>query len=166
MRFNFRVKVVNLTFFAMIAKTQTLEGITSLQKDHNHIVMWDLENCTLEQAKKRLKKVQTKYRLSHIYLSSDCKNSYRAWCFSKVTFETFLKILVDSLSILDYNFFYYTVKRKKATLRTGSKKGRPPQRVVSVLRSYYLPFNQSNVEKVVYDTGLEKQGKSLILGGD
>ena len=95
-----------------------------------------------------------------------CENSFRAWCLSKVDFVTFLRILVDSISILDYNFFYYTVKRKKATLRTGSKKGRQAQRVVSVLQSYFLPFNHSVVEKVVYDTGLEKRGKSLLLGGD
>jgi hypothetical protein len=65
-----------------------------------------------------------------------------------------------------YNFFYYTIKRKKATLRTGSKKGKPPQRIVSVLESYYLPINPSKVEKVGYDTGLVKHSKSLLLGGD
>lgn len=166
MRLNLRVKKGNLTFFAMIAKTQTLEGRTSLQKDGSHIVMWDLENCTLKNAKEVLKRIQRKYRLSSIYLISDTENSFRAWCSSKVSFVVFLKILVDSLSILDYNFFYYTVKRKKATLRTGNKVGRPPQRVVCVLHSYYLPFDDSTVEKVVYDTGLEKRGKSIVLGGD
>jgi hypothetical protein len=157
MRFNIRIKRANLTLFAMIAKTQTLEGVTSLQKDGLHIVMWDLENCTLKKAKEVLKRIQKKYRLSNIYLISDKENSFRAWSSSKVRFDIFLKILVDSLSILDYNFFYYTVKRKKATLRTGNKKGRPSQRVVAILPSYYLPFSQSVVEKVVYDTGLEKK---------
>ena len=166
MRFNFRVKIGNLTLFAMIAKTQTLEGATSLQPNGRHIIMWDLENCTLRKAEKTLTDIQNKYRLSHIYIVSDNENSYRAWCFSKVEFTTFLKILVDSLSILDYNFFYYTVKRKKATLRTGSKKGRPAQKLVSVIKSYPIPFDQSVVEKVVYDTGLEKRGVSLLLGGD
>lgn len=168
MRFNFRAKFRNLTFFAMIAKTQTLEGVTSLQADGSHIVMWDLENCTLQKAEKTLKKIQRKYRLSNVYIASDVEGSYRAWCFSKVDFGTFLKILVESLSILDYNFFYYTVKRKKATLRTGSKKGRPIQRVVSVLQSYYSPISTENssVEKVVYDTGLQKRGISLLLGDD
>src|SRR5450756_954856 len=107
-RFNFRLKVRTLTCFAMIANTQTLEGVTSFQKDGTHVPMWDLENCTLQQAEETLRKIQMKYRLSNIYLSSDCEQSYRAWCFSKVSFEIFLKILVDSLSILDYNFFYYT----------------------------------------------------------
>jgi hypothetical protein len=166
MRFNFRVKFANLTFFAMIAKTQTLEGVTSLQSDGSHIVMWDLENCTLQKAEKTLRKIQRKYRLSNIYIASDVEGSYRAWCFSTVDFNTFLKVLVDSLGILDYNFFYYTVRRRKATLRTSMKKGRPAQRVVRFLESYPVPFNQSVVEKVVYDTGLEKRGISLLLGGD
>jgi hypothetical protein len=166
MRWNIRIKINNLTFFVMLAQTQTLEGVSSLQKDGKHIVMWDLENCDLQQAETTLKKVQTKYRLSNIYLVSDTAKSYRAWCYSRVSFDVFLKILYDSLSILDFNFFFYTIKRKKATLRTGSKKGRSPQKIVSVLESYYLPINPSKVEKVTYDTGLEKQGKSLLLGGE
>jgi hypothetical protein len=165
-RIHLGLKVANVTFFGMIAQTQTLEGVTSLQKDKKHIVMWDLENCTLQQAEKTLEKIQRKYRLSHIYIASDSEGSYRAWCFSKVSFGKYLSILVDSLSILDYKFFYYTVKRRKATLRTSAKKGRPPQRVVSVVYSYPVPMPKSTVEKVVYDTGLEKRGISLMLGGD
>jgi hypothetical protein len=166
MRFNFRVKIANLTLFALIAKTQTLEGVTSLQPDGKHIVMLDLENCTLIRARKTLGKIQKKYNLSHIYIVSDIQNSYRAWCFTKVDFITFLKILVDSLSILDYNFFYYTVKRQKATLRTSNKIGRPTQKVVSIVKSYPVALQESVVEKVVYDTGIEKRGVSLLLGGE
>jgi len=91
-----------------------------------------------------------------------CENSFRAWCLSKVDFVTFLRILVDSISILDYNFFYYTVKRRKATLRTNRKEGHLPQRVVSVLYSFSVSFSDLSVEKVVYDTGLEKRGVSLL----
>jgi hypothetical protein len=168
MRFNFRIKLCNLTFFAMLSRTQTLEGVTSLQPDGSHIVMWDLENCTLEEAEKTLRRIQKKHCLSHIFIVSDCVGSYRAWCFSKVSYKTFLKILVDSLNILDYSFFHYTVKRRKATLRTGRKKGRPPQKLVSVLESYPcpIPFRDYLIEKVVYDTGLEKRGVSLLLGDD
>ena len=164
MRLNLRLKVCNITFFAMIAKTQTIEGVTSLQADGNHIVMWDLEGCTLNQAEATLRKVQRLYNLSHIYLVSDSKGSYRAWCFSWVALKTFLHILLDT-DHLDYNFLYYTVKRRKATLRVSQKKGRPAQRVVSVLRSYpeKLPYI---MERVVYDTGLEKKGTSILLGGD
>jgi hypothetical protein len=166
MRLNFRVKIADFTFFAMIARTQTLEGMTSLQKNGKHIVMWDIENCRLNQAEQILKKVQRKYNLSDIYICSDVGNSYRAWCFGEVSFLTLLRILADSLSILDYNFFYYTVKRRKATLRTSDKAGRPSQRVVTIIESYSIPFPTTGIEKVVYDTGIEKRGSSLLLGGD
>ena len=95
----------------------------------------------------------------------DNDKTYRAWCFSKISFDDYLHILVDCLPILDYNFFYYTVKRKKATLRTSSKKGRPKQRLACVLKSYPCPCQANDVvERVVYDTGLEKRGISLLIG--
>ena len=59
------------------------------------------------------------------------------------------------------------LERKKATLRTSSKKGRPEQRVVWVLKSYSVPIHSDfTVERVVYDTGLEKRGISILLGGE
>ena len=163
-RFNFRAKIGNITFFFMIAKTQTLEGVTSLQPDGKHVVMWDLENCTLEQAEETLRNVQRKYMLSHIYVASDAEASYRAWCFSKVDYKTVLHILLDT-EHLDPIFFDYTVKRKKATLRTSNKKDRLPQKLVSVLGSYPSPIPET-WEKVTYDTGLVKRGRSILLGGD
>lgn len=79
MRLNFRVKFRDLTFFAMIATTQTLEGFTSLLPDDGrHFIMWDLENCTQEQAEETLRTVQAKYNLSHIFIVSDSVGSYRA----------------------------------------------------------------------------------------
>ena len=167
MRFNFRVVLANITFFVMFSNTQTLEGVTSLQSDGKHIIMWDLENCVLEQIINLLRKIQSSYSLSDIFIVTDNDKTYRAWCFSKVTFDVYLHILVDSLPILDYSFFYYTVKRKKATLRTSSKEGRPKQRIVCVLKSYPCPIQSNSVvERVVYDTGLEKRGISLLLGGE
>lgn len=163
-RFNFRVKLRDWTFFAMIAKTQKLEGVTSVQSDGSHIVMWDLEKCTLEQAKKSLLFVQEKYGLSHIYIVSDVIGSYRAWCFSKVDFKTLLHILLDT-DFVDPVFFDYTVKRKKATLRTSNKKGRPPQQLVSVILSYPAAIPET-AEKVTYDTGIQKRGISVIIGED
>lgn len=146
----------------MFAKTQTLEGLTSLLPDGKHIIFWDLESCNLEQAEETLLQVQNKYKLSHIYIVSDTEGSYRAWCFSKVDLKTLLHILIDT-EHLDYSFFYYTVKRQKATLRTVSKKGRPPQRIVSVLNSFPTPIPDI-LESVIYDTGLTKKGYSILLG--
>jgi hypothetical protein len=163
-RFNLRAKIGNITFFFMVAKTQTLEGVTSLQPDGKHIAMWDLENCTLEQAEETLRNVHIKYGLSHIYVVSDVEGSYRAWCFSKVDYETLRSILRDT-DYLDPMFFEYTERRKKATLRTSNKHGRPPQKLVSVLESYPAPIPET-WEKVTYDTGLVKRGRSILLGGD
>lgn len=131
-----------------------------------HYVFWDIEHAFLKEDEKILRQVQTKYGLSNIYLVSDLEGSYRGWCFSKVSFQTYLNILVDSLSILDYSFFYYTVKRRKATLRISQKKGRPKQKVVSVLESYPVPFPSSFIENVVYDTGLQKRGLAVLLGSE
>lgn len=168
MRFNFRIKVKNLTIFGMIAQTQTIEGVSSLQSDGKHIVMLDLdsENITLTQIQDKLRKIQSSYGLGDIFIVSDYQNSYRAWSFTKVNFDTYLHILVDCLDILDYSFFYYTVKRKKATLRTSKKLNRPKQHVVLVLKSYAVSIPTSNdvVEQVIYDTGLEKKGISLLIG--
>ena len=162
MRFNLRIKKFNHTVFLMISESQTLEGVTSLQSDGKHIVLWDLENCSLKQAEITLSKVQKKYCLSHIFIVSDKGRSFRAWCFSKVDFRTYLQILLVT-DYLDWNFFYWTVKRGKATLRTTNKKNREPQKIVSVLESYPIPIPET-WEKVVYDTGIEKRGLTVFLG--
>jgi hypothetical protein len=146
----------------MLARTQRLEGVTSLQPDSKHILMWDLENCSLKKAKETLRKLQAKYCLSEIFIVSDIEDSFRAWCFSKVDFKFFLKILLET-EFLDWNFFYWTVKRGKATLRTNNKKNRVAQRVVCILKSYHASFPFS-CEKVVYDTGLKKRGLTFLLG--
>ncbi len=173
-RFSLRVAANGFTYFALLSRTQRLVGVTSRCFDENgkpdgtHIIMWDLdlEKCTLEEAKKVLIEVQKKYDLSYIYLASDSKGSYRAWCFNKINEKTLYHVLVDSLDIIDYGFFYYTVKRSAATLRTGSKEGRPLQSCVAVLRSYFVPFPKGVVEQVIYETGVEKKGTSLMLGVD
>ena len=162
MRFNFRIRKFNKTLFMMYSDTQTLEGVTSLLKNGKHIVMWDLEGCSQEQAEETLRKVQSSYNLSSIFIFSDAERSFRAWCFTRVDFNTFLKILLDT-DYADWNFFYYTVKRKKATLRVSNKKNRPKQELVAVLELYPMPIPEE-VEMVIYDTGIEKRGLSILLG--
>jgi hypothetical protein len=149
----------------MIARTQTLEGVASRQPDGKHFLMWDIEHATLQQAKEKLRRIQARHHLPHIYLVSDKSSSYRAWCFCRVSLSTLLVILAESLSILDYGFLYYAVKRKSATLRTDKKKGRSKQKLIGVLESYEAPI-PSFMRQVIYDTGLTKQGKSLLLGGE
>jgi len=162
MRLNFRIKAGSFTFFSMLAKTQTIEGATSEVGLDRHIVMWDLENCSLSQCEETLRHVQHKFDLSNIYIVSDLPKSYRAWCFTKVGFKTLLQILLDT-DYVDYNFFYYTVKRRKATLRTSNKKRREPQQLVSILESYPASI-PNRMQRVVYDTGAVKRGLSILLG--
>jgi hypothetical protein len=162
MRFNFLAKIFNHTFFCMLAETQTLNGITSKTPEGLHYVFWDLEKCTLEQTKETLRLVQEKFNLSDIFLTSDYENSYRAWCFSKVSFKSFLKILLYTEHV-DYDFFYWTVRRSKATLRTTDKKGRKPQKIIVVLESYPVPIPEV-FETVEYDTGVQKRGRYVKLG--
>jgi hypothetical protein len=162
-RFNFRAKIGNYTVFGMLSETQKLEGITSILPDKRHIILWDIEKCTLQQAKASLKKVQLQFHLSDIFITSDCDNSFHGWCFSKVDFKTFLKILLET-EYLDYNFFYWTVSRSKATIRTSNKIGREQQKIVSVLESYHASMPDDKMQQVIYETGIEKTGLNLILG--
>jgi len=151
-RLNIRLRLRALTLFFMVAWSQRLHGIASRQLDGKHILMWDLENCTLQQAKERLRRSQERHHLSHIYIVSDKSGSYRAWCYSRVSLSTLIAVLSESLDILDYSFLYYTVKRREATLRTDKKKGRPEQKLIGVLESYPCP-EPSFMREVVYDTG-------------
>ncbi len=122
MRINFRLKLKNLTLFGMIAHTQKVEGITSrvIGEKDLHYVFWDLEECSLSQAEASLREVQTIYNLGEIYITSDFPRSFRAWCFDKVTFKKYLKILLDT-EHLDYNFYYWTSYKGKSTLRISQK---------------------------------------------
>jgi hypothetical protein len=159
-RLNFLFKIGNLTVFFMVSATQTLEGVTSKVGEDQHLVLWDLEKCTLEQAKETLANVQYKYRLGDIFIVSDAEGSYRAWCFSRRSFKEYLKILLDT-EHLDWNFFYWTVRRGQATLRTSNKQGRPPQQLVAFLRGYEETQIPAKMVRVVYDTGIQKRGAIL-----
>jgi hypothetical protein len=124
------------------------------------MVLFDLDKkkYDLNQIKEFLRKIQQKYDLSNIYILSDKEGSYRAWCFSQVEFPTYIRILADSLEIIDYNFFYWMVHQSKSTLRISPKIDRPQQKVIAVLESFYLPLPFDLLEKAIYDTGLDKVG--------
>jgi hypothetical protein len=95
-------------------------------------------------------------------VTGDVEQSYRAWCFSRRSFRDFLDILLHT-RYLDWNFFYYTVRRYRATLRLTKKKNREPQRIVATLREYGehdLPL-PDQFEFVTYDTGMMKRGHTI-----
>jgi hypothetical protein len=166
MRLNYRIRKFGYTLFIMLSETQTLEGITSrvIGKEGKHYPFFDIENCGQIQAEIGLGKIQVSYGLPDIFITSDKKRSFRAYCYAQVKFTDFLRMQLDLLDagLLDYNFFYWTVFQGKSTLRTSCK-NRPPQEVVSVLKSYSVPIPKT-IEKVVYDTGIQKRGISILLG--
>jgi len=149
----------------MMSHTQTLEGVTSkvIREKDLHYVFWDLENCSLDEAEKTISKVQFKHKLGDTFLVSDVEGSYRGWCFSRRLWKEYLIILLET-EHLDYNFFYWTVTRGSATLRTCSKEGRLPQSVVAVLKGYEETIFPEEVIHVVYDTGIEKRGTVVNVG--
>lgn len=171
MRWNLRIKIGRITLFGMIAKTQAIGGITSLvnnvgKVDENiHILMWDLEdeNLTLNKAILYLCYVQQKYNIGEIFIygESEKKNSFRAISLTRKPFTEFLQILLDT-KYVDYMFFKYTVMRGKATLRLTDKENRKTQKVLYVLKGKKEELPK-RVERVLYDTGLVKLGKTLEL---
>ena len=171
-RFNGRFTTSLFTFFFMLARSQKLEGITSRVFDingkptENHYVFWDCDIPDLEKIKTVLTKVQQIYNLSDIFVTSDNNKSFRAWCFSIVDFPTFLKILIDSKEIIDYEFLSYTFRRKEATLRISKKENRPFQFIIGVLKTYSVPFPTGIMRQITYVTGCEKKGTTLSLGVD
>lgn len=120
-RIYFRIKIFNFNFTFNFAHVQSLEGITSLLPNGKHVIFWDIEGCSLQEAKESLRKVQKQHRLSDIFIVSDIEGSYRAYCYNQVDFKTYFKILLDT-DYVDPNFVDYTYRRKRATLRVSKKK--------------------------------------------
>jgi predicted aldo/keto reductase-like oxidoreductase len=149
----------------MLSLTQKMFGVNSIADkiENLHYVFWDMDNCTLEQAEETLECIQTKYKLSDIFICSDWENSFRAWCFSKVDYNTMLKILLETRYV-DKGFFRYAVTNNKATLRTSDKEGREQkQEIVSILRTYPQPIPETFNYKE-YDTSLGKKSINIFIG--
>jgi hypothetical protein len=151
----------------MVSETQTLEGITSqvIGKEGYHYPFFDVEHCSQEEAERGIGKLQTSFNLPDCFLVSDIERSYRNWCFGQVRFTDYLimQLYLLDIGILDYNFFWWTVNLSKGTLRTSNKKNRLQQELVTVLKSYSVPIPKK-VERVIYDTGIEKRGLTIFLG--
>ena len=159
-RLNFRLRIgKNITVFFMIAKTLSTSGLISKVGEDQHIIMWDLDGCTLKQAEDALREIQSKYNLADIFITSDKTGSYRALCFNVVDIKSFLRILIDTRYV-DSQFIHYTAKQNKATIRLLEKPDRGILDIVSTLYSYPQPIPEKIV-RAIYDTGLVKQGITI-----
>ena len=161
-RIALRIENKHLTVFLMIAKTQTIEGITSKLEHDRHIVLWDLDKCDLDEAKDALTYVQDKYNLSSIAIFGDRDNGFCAICYKVVNFITMLRILIDTQHI-DNGFVSYTAKRNKATLRVSRKEDREKMKIRAILYSYEVAPPRK-LERIIYKTGLLKPEEGLRLG--
>jgi hypothetical protein len=148
----------------LLAKTQALKGITSaIPKTNLHIILADIEGCALEPCVESLKIVQKSYGLSNWYIYSDKEGSYQAICYTPVAFKFFMHILLD-IKYIDPIFVQYTLARGKASLRFDKKWNRKlKQKLVAIVESYFAPIPEP-YEKVIYHTGLRKEGFSIKLG--
>ena len=167
MRINLLIKFWRINVFFMVSASQTIEAITSDCGDGKHYIFLDIENRQLPEVVEALKEIQKKYRLSDFWVVSDHENSFRAFCFSKRDWLDYLQIMLDLLKkgCLDYNFWFWTIKRSKATIRLSNKAGRPAQKVVAHLPSNFEePQLSEKIEFVEYDTGLSKSGLTILIG--
>ena len=165
MRWNYRLKKKignrTFTFFVMFAETQTLEGITSqvMEREGYHYPLFDIEKrgeiVSLEEVELELGKIQVSYGLPDIFIMSDKIGSFRSWCFGEVTLTDYMRMQLDliNIGILDYNFFWWTANKSKATLRINQKKNRPKQELVSTLHSYSVPI-PDKFESALYGLSL------------
>jgi hypothetical protein len=117
----------------MLSRSQTLNGFNSLVRkgatipESQHIVMWDLEGCTLNEACKELSEIQDKFHLGEIYVVHDgTPRSYRAWCFTVVSFMRLLDILIHT-RFVDWNFLANHNTLLQQSVRDTRRLNRYPQ---------------------------------------
>lgn len=133
---------------------------------HLHYIFWDFDKGTLPEIIQLLRKIQKEFHLGDIFIISDKAGSYRAICWSKREWTTYLHILLHSEEYLDCGFFVWPWNRKAATIRYSRKTDRPLQKIVQVLHGYEPAKTpeESQLRFVKYDTGIEKRGRLIELG--
>ena len=94
----------------MFARVQLVVGISSrYSEDFNqHRILWDLDECTLNNACDSLMKVQEQYNLGNIEIISDKEGSYGGVCNNIVSFKELLHILIDT-ELIDPLFVRYSI---------------------------------------------------------
>ena len=140
-------------------------GISSRLDDTylNHRILWDLDDCTYEQAIKSLSDVQQQYNLGCINIISDKNKSYGAVCNTIVSFKELLHILIDT-QFIDEIYVMYALRRMEAILRLSDKEGRLMHRDV-ILKLYNKSDRLENNEDFYilnYETGFIKNGLKLM----
>jgi len=148
-------------FSTLLLRTQVTKGISNevTNEPDKYYIFWDLDNCSQEKALISLNNVQISYNLADIFVVSDKENSCRAFCFSKRDFKTYIDILFDT-KYVDYSFITWTIRRKKAILRTASKLNRAEPSVVKL--EGYEPYEfPKRMIREIYETCYGKMPHSI-----
>lgn len=160
-RIEIRKRFLNRVLYMMFARVQLVVGISSrYSEDFNqHRILWDLDECTLNDACDSLMKIQEWYNLGNIEIISDKEGSYGAVCNSIVSFKELLHILIDT-ELIDPLFVRYALERHEATLRLSDKANRPIHRetICKLYRKSDRPYDESEYYIIPYETGYIRKG--------
>uniref|UniRef100_A0A6H2A3T7 Uncharacterized protein n=1 Tax=viral metagenome TaxID=1070528 RepID=A0A6H2A3T7_9ZZZZ len=133
-----RMTVGNVRVTFTIAHITKVVGVNSKLDDDRHILMWDFDNTPLSEVKEALRRVQSRFLLSDIYiLRSSEPSNYIAYCFTASDWRRVVEIIAQT-EYIDWNFFKYGVYRGRFTLRVSAKNGNIPK-LVTRLEGLSLP---------------------------
>jgi hypothetical protein len=162
-RVEIRKEFLNRVMYLMVARIQKVGGISSrINEDYSkHRILWDLDTCSLNEAKDSLRKIQKQYNLGKIYIISDKEKSYGAVCNSIVSFKELLHILIDT-DLIDPLYIRYAFQRHEAILRLSDKEGRLIHREIieelNPVKKDIRPRDDNGYYTVNYQTGYIKKG--------
>jgi hypothetical protein len=149
------MKLGNWVYYSTLGKIQTVEGISSKVDRDRHIVLWDFDNCSLERVRSSLESAQKTFNLGEITVFSDKPMSYRAVCYSQVSFRGLMEILISTKGVDDV-FIVMTARKGQATLRLSPKVGRlDPEIVLRINGDYVNPPDK--LSRWVYETGYDSR---------
>jgi hypothetical protein len=166
-RIEFRKRFLNRVLYLMFSRVQIVSGISSQYSDdgEQHRILWDLDECTLDDACDSLMKVQEWYDLGNIEIISDKKGSYGAVCHTIVSFKELLHILIDT-ELVDQLYLEYVFREHEAVLRLSDKENRPIHRetVCKLYRKSDRQWDEKKYYISKYPTGYISDKEGLRKG--
>lgn len=104
-----------------LTHSQQMLGVNSNLPDGKHFIMWDFDNCQLDNLSNILSIVQSCYNLPNIYiLSTGTEGHYHAYCFKRVSWVHLITMLMQT-PLLDRSFLQVGFLRRYLTLRISPK---------------------------------------------
>lgn len=160
-RIEIRKRYLNRVLYVLDARIQKVGGISSrLNEDYTkHRILWDLDECSFEEAISSFSDIQIKYNLNEISIISDKDKSYGGVCNTEVSFRELLHILIDT-ELIDPLYVRYTLTRHEAILRLSNKEGKlEDRRIICELKSdSNRKINNKDFYTVEYETGYSRHG--------